>query len=266
MLSLASRLAGIAGVIAIGVGIASCGPKGEEPSDAVKNASAAAHKAADQFVALAHGSETSGQAPRQTDPAAGPLLDAVFNTSVLHGGPIPSVSQIDPINDWLLSTFKVGQVYMLAGTGLTDITKATDPATEARAEANVVTYAPEFGRYIDAQLSVLDETAVVFNKELAANPGFATANADTTRGVAKVKSGVTTTLIGDIATLQTQGLTDEWRRARMAPLLAAAPDAAKLVPPADKTKLHDTALQVAAVLTDPEVKAKLTSFADIISR
>ena len=263
MRSLASRLAGIAGVIVIGLVAASCGP---QPNDPVKNASAAAHKAADQFVALAHGSETSGQVPRQTDPAAGPLLDAVFNTNVLHSGPTPSLSQMDPVNDWLFSTVRVGQVYLLAGTGVTDVSKATDPATETRAESNIVTYAPEYGRYLDAQLSVMDELAAIFNKELAANPGLATANSDTTQGLAKIKSGVTTALISVIATLQAQGLTDDWRRARMAPLLAIAPEAAKLVLPADKAKLHDAALQVAATLTDPDVKAKLTSFADLISR
>src|SRR5580692_6572817 len=42
-----------------------------------------AEVAAGKLVAMSQGSATSGQAPRQDDPAAGPLLDQVFDTSAL---------------------------------------------------------------------------------------------------------------------------------------------------------------------------------------
>jgi hypothetical protein len=44
-------------------------------------------KAADQFVALAKDSATTGEAPRESDPAAKPLLDLALDKSSLQSGP-----------------------------------------------------------------------------------------------------------------------------------------------------------------------------------
>ena len=54
--------------------------------------------------------------------------------------------QFDQVNDWLLSELRVGQIYLLAGTGLTDMTKATESSNTTAAQdqvnRNTVAYAP----------------------------------------------------------------------------------------------------------------------------
>jgi hypothetical protein len=74
----------------------------ESPS-ALGTKSAEAVKAADDFVALAKDSATTGVVPRETDPEVKKLLDAVFDTSVLQSGPVQPMSEIQPINDWNLA-------------------------------------------------------------------------------------------------------------------------------------------------------------------
>ena len=51
-------------------------------------------KAADQFVALAKDSATTGEAPRESDPAAKPLLDLVLDTSSLQIGPVQPITEL----------------------------------------------------------------------------------------------------------------------------------------------------------------------------
>ena len=55
-------------------------------------------KAADQFVALAKDSATTGEAPRESDPAAKPLLDLVLDTSSLQSGPVQPMSELETLN------------------------------------------------------------------------------------------------------------------------------------------------------------------------
>jgi hypothetical protein len=89
-----------------------------------------------------------------TDPAARALIDTVFDTRELAGGARP-MAELGHLNAWNLAVLKIGVVYILAGTGATDISAlANDQATQQRVERNTVTFAPEFGRYFDAQLAL----------------------------------------------------------------------------------------------------------------
>lgn len=251
-----SSLAAVAAVV-VSLGLASCHPA--DPSGVVA-ASATAHKAADQFTALAKGSEISGQPPRQTDPAVAPLLDAVLSTGVLTGKPTPPASDLDAANDWMLSIVRVGQVYMFAGTGTNDPAKAADPAVEAKAEANVVTFAPEVGRYVDAELTLLNAVDSMLSADLAANPNK-TNDPTTADGLTKVRAGTTTAIDAVLGMLTIGGLTDDWRRARMPAILAIAPEAAKLLPANDMAQINKTALAAADASDDAGLKTQLTNFA-----
>ena len=110
-------------------------------------------KAADAFAELAKDSHKTGSPPRQTDVAAKPLLDLVFNTAEIERGkPVPW-SDLLTLNKWNFAVIKVGLVYMLAGTGASDLTALNDiPDAGAKVDRNTVVFAPELGRYFDAQL------------------------------------------------------------------------------------------------------------------
>lgn len=111
--------------------------------------------AADTFARLASDSAKTGQAPRQTDPAVKPLLDLVFDTSELQKGATQPMSALTNLNTWQGAVLKVGLVYTLAGTGVTDIAALSNtPEITEKIERNTVEFAPEMGRYCDAILWV----------------------------------------------------------------------------------------------------------------
>ena len=218
--------------------------------------------AADQFVALAKDSAATGEAPRESDPAAKPLLDLVLDTSSLQNGPVQPMSELEALNDWNLDVVKVGLVYILAGTGLTDIAALPNtPDVIAKINANTIKYAPEMGRYIDAQLRLQAALIDTISSYMATASPSDLDQAHFKSGLAQVRSGVTGTINGAITTLPNEGLTDEWRRGRLAALTAMGSRAAKFLLPEDLKALHDTATEVAGQMSDPVVKSGLTSLA-----
>jgi hypothetical protein len=219
-------------------------------------------KAADQFVALAKDSATTGEAPRESDPAAKPLLDLVLDTSSLQTGPVQPMTELEALNAWNLDVVKVGLVYILAGTGVTDIAALPNtPEVMAKITANTVKYAPEMGRYIDAQLGLQAALIDTISSYMATASQSDLDQANFKSGLAQIRSGVAGTLNGAITTFPTEGLTDDWRRARLPALAAMGPRAAKFLLPGDLKALHDTATEVAGLMSDPGVKSGLTSFA-----
>jgi hypothetical protein len=130
-----------------------------------------------------------------------------------------------------------------------------------RINRNTVEFAPEMGRYLDAQLwlqAAISETVAAFlstaSPSVLERPNFKS-------GLAKIRSGNTTTIDGAISTLLTEGLSDGWRRDRALVLVAIAPKAVRLLLPDQLHALHERATEVAAKMTDQNVKGALTSFA-----
>jgi hypothetical protein len=227
---------------------------------------AAVKKAASDFLALAKGSETSGQPPRGADPKAKALLDTVFDTSVLKTAqPLPSTT-MGEVSDWLLQVVKVGSIYILAGTGYSDFSQlgSIDAAAQQKLQQqitkNTVAFAPEIGRYFDAQLAVTEALVWSVSADMAARPNeFKSAHAK--KGVGQMRAGLANTLTGVVTTFPTEGLSDQWRRDRLPAMAAIAPKAAALLLPAQRKSVHDVALQVAAEMSDASVKSGLTAFA-----
>lgn len=219
-------------------------------------------KAADAFVALAKGSAETGEAPRESDPAAKPLLDLVWDTSSLQNGPVQPMSELEVLNAWNLDVVRVGLVYILAGTGVTNIGALTQtPEVLARVDANTVKYAPEMGHYIDAQLHLQAALIDTISSHMATASQSDLDKANFKSGLAQFRSGVAGTISGAITTFPNEGLTDDWRRERLAALTAIGPKATKFLIPGDLQALHDAATEVAGQMNDPEVKAGLTSLA-----
>src|ERR1700730_14713646 len=68
----------------------------------------------------------------------------------------------------------------------------------------------------------------------------------TKKGIAQIRSGAFQALGGVISTLPTDGISDDWRRQRLAVFAVIAPKAAKFLLPEDLRQLSDTANAAAA--------------------
>jgi hypothetical protein len=216
-----------------------------------------AKKAADDFAALAKDSYRTGNIPRQSDEAARPLLDAVFEVGILKSKPTLAKEDIGLLGDWLLSANKVGIAYLFAGIGTSDLSKVTnDPKLIESANRNTVVYALEVGRYMDAAL-VLQATIADVAAQLAANSD---SNVKVKSGLEKVRAGLTQTIQGTIESFALDGISDEWRRQRLPALDWIAPKAAKLLRPDQCELLHNSARSVNQTTHDAEIQGELRRF------
>ena len=247
---------GIVGIVQIWSGIHKIFPSLGQDSG-IRASADDAMKAADEFTTLAKGSADTGNAPRETDPAVKPLLDRVLTTRSLTSKPL-SDSDLGSASDWNGAVLKVGLVYIFAGTGIADPARVTaDPKLVERVNQNVVTFAPEMGRYIDAQEAVVGATADTVEASLADGKP---ANDQVKSGLAKVRGGITSTITGVLSTLTTDGLSDDWRRERLPSLQAVAPKVGKLLLPDQCRTVRDTAAEAAQVLKDAAVQDGLKAF------
>jgi hypothetical protein len=223
--------------------------------------SAAAHSAADQFAALAKAAP-GGQLPRQTDPAAARLLDAVFNTGATPVSPPPS-DQIGAVEAWRAAVTRTGYAYLLAGSSAdasADDPAVADPASPAgqaistQIDRNLMAYAPEIGRYIDAQASLMGTEAEM---------SLATATDPAQQGSLRRSVALTTGALID--TVAESGPSVEWKRARVAALVALAPHAAKLLAPNVREDLQSIAMSAEAG-SDPDagLRAEFEQFQTLI--
>jgi hypothetical protein len=226
----------------------------------------AIRQAADDFLTIAKGSETSGQPPRESDPKVEALLVTVFDTTALNAAqPLPR-GDLDNLNEWLSQALRVATVYIFAGTGYTEFSQVgkLDPAAQQklgqRVAHNTVTFAPEVGRYIDAQLYILGATALCVSADMTSEPDEYKSTQEQ-NGLGKIRNGVVQTLSGVLTTLPMDELSDTWRRDRIGVLTAIAPKVVAFLLPDQRKTVHDTAVQVAAQMTDATVKNGLSDFA-----
>src|ERR1700722_17767286 len=133
-------------------------------------------QAAGDFLTIAKGSETSGQPPRESDPKVKALLDTVFDTTVLNTAqPLPR-GDLDNLNAWMGQGLRVAGVYIFAGTGYTEYSQVgkLDAAAQQKLEQQVAhntsAFAPEMGRYMDAQLYILGATAWCVSADMTSEP------------------------------------------------------------------------------------------------
>ena len=130
---------------------------------------------------------------------------------------------------------------------------------------NTVTYAPEMGRYMDAQLDVFRAVIECVTAAQAADPhGFDNPKAQ--GGLAKMRAGVGQTLTGVVSTLAIPDLSDDWRRARLPALTRVAPDAERFMTQEDARALRQLSLAVAQGMRDPAAQSELRSFATTVAQ
>jgi hypothetical protein len=248
--------------------LAACGQGGGGDNGAPADTSPLARQAtlakaaAEQLAIMAKGADVSGQAPRATDPAAGPLLDQVFDLSALPHRPL-TAPEFGQASDWLAAANAVGSIYLMAGTASPTVSNDAT-TTAAQAELNVVTYAPEIGRYLDTELAISSAEAGAVAAELA-QAGGAPPNAEAADGLKTMRAGMAQTAAGVIATIAAPGPSDAWREARAKALIAAAPGYARLLQPDARAPLRAQAEQAATLQTDASLKAELLQFAAAIA-
>jgi hypothetical protein len=185
---------------------------------------------------------------------------------VLIGPPPVTFDQFLAVNDWLSQIVNVGLVYVTAGTGIADFAglNSVTAKQQAQMNANVIAFAPEMGRYYDAQLAISRVEIDLVIGELAAHPDDYKSGTKA-QGVSEMRSGLAQTLIGVVETFQLPGVDPGWLRDRLPALLALAPTAAKFLQLDSKRQLHDLAIQVANAASDDAIKTGLNSFAQIIA-
>ena len=228
---------------------------------------AAVDKAAEAFAQLGKDAYKTGKPPRQSDPAVAKLLDVIFGTAKLNDGPDPvPFAQISKLNDWLLRVLQTGFIYISSGTGIADIDKvaSADEKAQEQIGQNLVAFAPEIGRYYDAQLAVSQAETDTILVEMAAHPDrFKTDRA--AHGLATTRGGLTRTLIGVVTSFPEPGLDPSWIRDREAALMAIAPTVVKFLDADSRKQIVAAALQVAGTMDDQSVKDGLAAFANAIA-
>jgi hypothetical protein len=226
------------------------------PQQVLTAQSAAAQQAADRFVVLAKGYETSGAPPRQTDPTAGPLLDAVLDTDAI---PIftRTVSDVQAFERWEQAVSEVGRVYVLAGSGVTDAPTPSD-AVKAQSDRNLVTFAPELGRYFDADV-VLASRHCATLYYLAVTRRL---DDDHRQAVMEaIEPAVEQAYRASLGMIAIAGPSDDWKEARAKVLVATAPRIASVLTIYRKQALEKDARDIAVQTSDAALKAELGAFA-----
>jgi hypothetical protein len=220
------------------------------------------NKAADSFAAQANGSATSGKPPRYTDPAAKPLLDTIFDTKQLAGGkPLPW-SDVDKLHDWDKAAMKIGLIYYLAGTGTDDVNVvAKDPKLTLRANQNTAAFAPEFGRYYDAQLQIYSALVDTATAQLAVATPEQRGDPTFKAKLNGINSGVAQSMIGLLHTFALENMQDDWLLLRTVALLDVTPKVAKFMTPEARTQVRNAAVEAAGQIKNPDVQSGVNTVA-----
>jgi len=252
----------IKGSIAAAMLVASCLPAAALEARKI----VAISKAADNFVEMAKDSHKTGQPPRQSDPAAKPLIDLVFDTSEIeHGQPVPW-DELTTLNGWNRAAIRVGLVYFLAGTGATDLESLKDdPRAADKANRNAAEFAPEFGRYSDAQLRLQAASIDSVQAHMKTAPRAEIEHRSFQTGLTNISKGVAQAMTGLLGAFVIDGMTDDWRLARLSVAAALAPKAARFMQPEDLRKVQYAAIEAADHMQNPAVKSGLENLAETLS-
>jgi hypothetical protein len=218
---------------------------------------AAAMQAGEAFVALA-AKAPEGRKPRESDPAVAKLLGTVFDRDIFGRGRVP-VTEAGKLGLLLRNANRVGLVYYLDGTGAADLA-GMKPDLVPRADRNVAVYAPEIGAWLDYQIAIQNGLVGGTLDFLARATPDVLSRPNVRSGLDDVRQGMTRSISGLLRTLLLDGLTDDWRVARLNMLLEGVDGAAAVATPDLRQSMRELARQVAREMPDATVKAKLDEF------
>jgi hypothetical protein len=226
----------------------------------------AAKEALASFAERAKGSEKSGQVPRMSDPTIKKLLDVIFDTSDIAAGKTIPFEQLTPLSDRMLLGNQLGVTYMLSGAGSSDLNEVASQAGAAdKINLNVVKYPDEMGRYLDFTVMLQGAIAEVVQTFMKSAKPAELARPNLQSGIGNIRGGATRSVTGALETLAINGLTDEWIRARLIAITAAAPKLKSFLLAEQKEELRKMAVAVADVTDDAQAKKALQNFARVIA-
>ena len=224
----------------------------------------AAKEAVASFAARAKGSEKSGEVPRATDPAIKRLLDATFDVSDIETAKAIPFQSLTPLTERGVLGAEVGVIYMLAGTGSSDITQVgNDPAIADKINLNILKYPDELGRYFDFAVTVQASIALSIQGYMSTAKPAELVRVE--NGLGGLRGAGARTLSGAIGTLALNGLTDAWIRARMVAITAAAPKFKAFLLAEQKEELRKLAMACADVTDDAQARKALQDFAQAMA-
>jgi hypothetical protein len=228
-----------------------------------QNKVAAAQKAAGDFVKLARNAAKTGKPPRESDPAVKALLDTVLDTSAMRS---PEFSDIPRITQWLANADKVGLVYMMAGTGSNNLAAARNPKIADRIGRNIAEFQDEYGRFVDFQLALSGFTVDAIRAKLDQASEKERKNPKFQGGFVQAASGITQTIAGTLSAFTTEGISDDWRRARLMSLNAIAPKLAETLPKPMRDKLGEFTREIGEQVSDPHIKDGVKALAETLTK
>jgi hypothetical protein len=222
----------------------------------------AAKQASDAFLDLAKESHLNGRPPRESDPLVKALLDQVFDVAAVTGTRL-APSEVEKGIEWFNVGENVGIVYILAGTGVSDINSLPDDATvRERTHRNVAEFATEFGRYLDFEIGILHALADAEQSRAKTTLRENAQSEENTKRVEDLRATYAGALTGNLTSITYMGLSDGWRRERIALLNAVAPTTVKFLSEEEGRALREHALKVVGYLENPQLQAGVKEFAE----
>lgn len=216
----------------------------------------AVNKAAESFTAMAKDSHTTGAPPRYSDPAAKPLLDAVWDTKDIQGAkPLPWTA-VALLEQWNKAATKVGSIYYVAGTGTSDILEvAKDQKKIIKANSNTRAFAPELGRYYDAQIRLHAAMIDAAMAKLVAATDDEKKDVEFRKTLNFISDSSTGSIMGVFGAIIMDGVQEDWILSRVVVLLEIAPKAAKYMSPSDRDRIKNAAVEVAGLMKNPDARS-----------
>lgn len=223
----------------------------------------AAKQAADEFLRKAEGSEKTGIMPRRSEPDVARLLDKIFGLSGFGIETVP-ISQVGPIGEIARNGNRVGLIYILAGTGLTELSGGVSRDILLRVDQNTVTFAPELGQFMDFQMVTTEAMARSALGFVASATPEQLERPQVKSGFAQMRSGFTQTISGVLKTLTIAGLGEDWKRERLAGLDRLAATASRFLDQDNKATLKRLVDGV-ALLVPPDLKPRVLAFGEQVA-
>lgn len=221
--------------------------------------------AAEQAFNRIANASVSGLPPRLTDGSTAALLGAIFDAPQ---PPAPlAYAEIDKTIDWFNRGDAIGGRYVNAGLRPADVEQnPVSEATQKRMQQNVVTYAAEFGRYVDFQMKIL---RVIAEAQLAHLATGAPETADSEAFKAKVndiRETFAQTIGSNVIAMTYEGISDQHRAERLAVLAQVAPTAARFLTPEQAKALREQASGTLPYFRNPQIQANVKSAIDTIAK
>ncbi len=224
-------------------------------------------EAYDAFMTRASDAYQSGEPPRQSEPIINTQLSTIFDVLGLTQKTLAG-ADIDEAIRWFNSGDTVGAVYLLAGTGVNDIAQLPqDDATQKKLRGNVVKFADEFGRYLDFQVTLLAMIADAQASYATGGPPDETDSSEYKRKASDIRALLAQALNTDFISLVYDGLSNDWRLARLDAIARIAPIAAKVLSRDDLAAIRDQAnLTLPYFSADAAVRLRVSEVTGMLRR